>query len=202
MRQLFSVRNLVLMGLMGAISVVIMLFEIPLPFIAPSFYELDFSEVPVLIGTFALGPIAGVIIELLKILLHLLIRGTSTAGVGELGNFLIGCALCLPAGMIYKYNRTKKGAIIGMVVGTIFMAVVGCFINAYILLPFYAEAFMGGMEPIIAAGAAVRGSVDSVFTFVVLLVAPFNIIKGIFVSLLTFLLYKRIGRLIKKFTNR
>lgn len=98
---------------------VLMLFDIPLPF-APTFYKIDFSEVPVLIGAFTMGPVAGALIELVKILLNLLIRGTSTAGVGDLGNFLIGCAMCIPASLIYQKLHSRKGAIIGMVTGTVF----------------------------------------------------------------------------------
>lgn len=199
MKKLFTTKNLVLMALLTALAIVLMLFEFPIPFIAPNFYELDFSEVPVLIGTFSMGPIAGIIIELLKILLNLLINGTTTVGVGELGNFLIGCAFVVPAGIIYQLNRTKKGAIIAMVTGTLTMTVLGCFINAWLLLPFYANAYFGGMEPIIEAGQLVRASVTGVWSFVVLLVAPFNLIKGVLDSILTFLLYKRIGNLVKKF---
>ena len=114
-----GVRALVQIGMLSAIAVVLMLFEIPLPF-APSFYEIDFSEVPVLVGCFVMGPVAGAAIEFVKILLNFLINGTVTAGVGELGNFLIGCAFCVPAGIIYRKNSSRKGAIIGMVTGTLY----------------------------------------------------------------------------------
>ena len=158
---------------------------------------MDLSEVPVLIGSFALGPAAGVVIELIKILLKLIIKSSSTAGIGDLANFLVGCAFVVPAGIIYKKNRTKKGAIIGMITGILTMVIAGSLLNGFVLLPVYAKAF-GGMETIIAAGTAVHSSVNSVFTFVALCVAPFNIIKGVVVSILTFLLYKRISPLIKK----
>ena len=130
-KNLFTARNLAIMGMMGALSAVVMLFEFPLPFIAPPFYEIDFSEVPVLIGSFMIGPAAGVIIELIKILIKLLIKPTSTAFVGEFANFVIGCALVVPASIIYRRHKTKKTAIIGMVVGSIFMAITGIFVNAY-----------------------------------------------------------------------
>lgn len=109
-----SIRNVVQIGMFGALAAVLMLFEFPLPFIAPPFYELDLSEIPVLIGTFSMGPVAGVLIELIKILVKLMLKGTSTAYVGDAANFVIGCCLLLPAGIIYKKNRTKKGAAIGM----------------------------------------------------------------------------------------
>ena len=128
-KQRIGIRTMVQVGMLSAIATVLMLFEIPLPF-APSFYEIDFSEVPVLIGCFTMGPLAGVAIEMVKILLNFLINGTVTAGVGEIANFLIGCALCVPAGLIYKRQGTRKGALIGMAVGTGMMVIVGCVINA------------------------------------------------------------------------
>ena len=175
----------------------LMLFEFPIPLIAPPFYELDFSEVPVLIGTFAMGPIAGVAIELVKILLNFIINGTITAGVGEFGNFLIGCSLIVPAGIIYHMEKTKKHAIVGMVTGTIFMAVAGCFINAYLLLPAYSSGLGIPMDSLVGMGTAINPAIDSVFTFVLLAVGPFNLLKGVVVSILTMLLYKRVSVLIK-----
>lgn len=192
-----SVRKTALIGMFGAIAAVLMFIEMPIPVIAPPFYKIDFSEVPVLIGTFAMGPVAGILIELIKILLHLLVKGTSTAGVGELGNFIVGLALVLPAGLIYRVHKTRRTAVVGMVVGTLTMVLAGSLINAFVLLPMYAAAF-GGMEAIIAAGTAVHSSVDSVFGFVALCVAPFNLIKGVITSILTMLLYKRISGLIKR----
>lgn len=128
-------RTMVEIAMLSAIAVVLMLFEFPLPFIAPPFYELDFSEVPVLIGAFALGPWAGVIIEAIKILLNLVINGTITAFVGEIGNFIIGVAFVLPAALIYKHKKSKKTAMIGLATGGIIMIVASCFINVFILLP-------------------------------------------------------------------
>ena len=187
-----GVRTIVQAGKLGAIAVVLMLFEIPLPF-APSFYEIDFSEVPVMIGTFAIGPVAGAAIELVKILLNFIINGTTTAGVGEVANFLIGCALVVPAGIIYRRKRTRTGAIIGMAVGTVFMTLIGCLLNAYVLLPVYATAFQMPIDALVAMGTAVNGSIDSLFTFVAFAVAPFNLLKGVLVSLIVFLIYKKIS---------
>lgn len=193
-KQLLSVKNVVLMGMFGALAAVLMLFEFPLPFIAPPFYGLDLSEIPVLVGTFAMGPVAGVIIEFVKILVKLLLKPTSTGGVGEFANFCIGCALILPAGWIYKIKRTKKSAVIGMAVGTVSMAVVGAILNAVVMLPFYSN-FMP-LDTIIAAGAAINPAISNIWTFVILAVAPFNLIKGGIVSLVTALVYKRISIII------
>ena len=193
-KKLLNVRNVVLMGMFGAIGAVLMLFEFPLPFIAPSFYGLDLSEIPVLVGTFAMGPVAGAVTEMVKILIKLVLKPTSTGFVGEFANFCIGCALVLPAGIIYKLRKTKQGAIIGMVTGTVCMALVGAVLNALVMLPFYSN-FMP-LEAILQAGAAINPAIGSVWTFVFLAVAPFNLIKGALVSMITALVYKRISIMI------
>lgn len=185
-------REMAQIGMLAAISVVLMLFEIPLPF-APAFYEIDFSEVPVLVGCFTMGPLAGAAIELIKILLNFVINGTQTAGVGEIANFIIGCAFCVPAGIIYKKNRTRKGALVGMATGTGLMVILGCFINAFVLLPVYATAFGMPMDALIGMGTAVNEHITSLSTFVIFAVAPFNLLKGILVSLIVLLIYKKIS---------
>ena len=183
-------------GMLGAIAVVLMLFEIPLPF-APSFYEIDFSEVPVLVGCFAMGPLAGVLIELIKIVLNLLINGSITAGVGEIANFIIGCSFIVPAGIIYQRMKSKHGAIVGMVTGTLFMTILGCFVNAYILLPAYAKAFEWPIEALVEMGTAVNGNINSLFTFVMFAVVPFNLLKGVLVSIIVLCIYKKISPILK-----
>ena len=190
-------RKLVEIGMLGAIATVLMLFVFPIPFIAPPFYELDFSEVPVLVGAFALGPMAGATIELVKILINLLINGTATAFVGEIGNYLLGCSFIIPAALIYKKHKTKKNALIAMVIGTIVMTVFGCFLNAYVLLPTYATAFGMPIDAIVGMGSAINANINDVMTFVIIAVAPFNIIKGIIVSVITLLIYKHISPILK-----
>lgn len=186
-----NARKIAQIGMLGAIAVILMLFEIPLPF-APSFYEIDLSEVPVMVGCFVMGPLAGVAIEFIKILLNFVINGTVTAGVGEFGNFLIGCAMIVPAGMIYKKMHTRKGAIVGMSVGTVFMTAAGCFINAYLLLPAYAKAFGMPIDALVGMGTAVNPKITSLTSFVMFAVAPFNLLKGVIVSVIVFLIYKKI----------
>ena len=192
-----KIKKMALIGMMGAISTILMLFEVPLPFLAPPFYELDLSEVPVLIGSFSLGPVAGVTIELIKILLNLLINGTITAGVGELGNFLIGCSFILPASLIYKRKKDKKHAMVGLVSGITVMTVIGCVINAYVLLPAYSAGLELPMDVLIDMGTQIHSSIDSIMSFVILTVAPFNLVKGIVISIVTLILYKRISIFIK-----
>jgi len=191
-----SIRAITQIGMLGAIAVVLMLFEIPLPF-APSFYEIDLSEVPVLIGCFSMGPLAGALIELVKIVLNLVINGSITAGVGEVANFIIGCSLCVPAGIIYQKMKSKKGAIIGLVTGTVFMTVLGCFVNAYILLPTYAAAFKMPIEGLVEMGTAVNANIISLFTFVMFAVAPFNLLKGVLVSIIVLCIYKKISPILR-----
>jgi riboflavin transporter FmnP len=190
-------RKLVEIGMLGAIATVLMLFEFPIPFIAPPFYELDFSEVPVLVGAFALGPFAGAAIELVKILINLLINGTATAFVGEIGNYILGCSFVIPAAIIYKKKKSKKNALIAMVVGTIAMTIFGCILNAYVLLPTYAAAFGMPIDAIVGLGSAINGNITNVMTFVIIAVAPFNILKGIAVSTITLLIYKHISPILK-----
>ena len=189
-----STKNLVLMAMFGALGGVLMLFEFPLVFIAPSFYGLDLSEVPVLVGTFAMGPGAGVIIELVKIAVKLVLKPTTTGFVGEFANFVVGCALVVPAGMIYHSKKSKKSAICGMIAGTIIMTVTGVVINAVVMLPFYSNVMP--LETIIAAGSAINPAVSNVWTFAIICVGPFNLVKGTVVSFVTQLVYKRISNLI------
>lgn len=189
-------RKTVKIGMLAAIAVVLMLFEIPLPF-APPFYEIDFSEVPVLIGAFAMGPAAGAAIELVKILLNVVLTGTDTVGVGELANFVIGCSLCMPAAMIYKKNKSKKNAFIGLAVGTVLMVIVGCIMNAYVMLPVYAKAFGLPLDSLVQMGTAVNPNITSLSSFVMLAVAPFNLLKAVLVSLVVLLIYKKISPIFK-----
>ena len=188
-----KVRFITQVGMLGAIAVILMAFEIPLPF-APAFYKIDFSEVPALIGCFAMGPAAGAMIELVKIVLHLLISGTSTAGVGDIANFAIGCAFILPAAWIYKAKHSRKSAMIGMAAGTVF---IGCFLNAYVLLPAYAKAFSMPIDALVGMGTAVNGHITNLLTFVVFAVAPFNLLKGAMVSAVVLLIYKKISPILK-----
>lgn len=189
--RLLTTKNVVLMGMFGALAGVLMIFELPLPFIAPSFYGLDVSEVPVLVGTFALGPLAGAVMEVVKIMVKLVLKPTSTGFVGELANLTFGCCMVVPAGIIYKYRKTKKGAMTGLMVGTALFTAVGIIGNALVMLPFYSN-FMP-LDTIIAAGAAINPAISNIWTFAVICVGPFNLVKGIVVSLITVLVYKRVS---------
>lgn len=193
-----NVRMLTQIAMLSAIAALLMLVEFPMPFLAPTFYQLDFSEVPVLIGAFAMGPLAGAAIELVKILMNFVLNGTITAGVGELANLLIGCAFVVPAGIIYKKAKTRKNAVIGMIVGTVCMAVTAAVLNAFLLLPVYGKAFGMPVDAFVEMGTAIFPVIDSLFTFCLFSVVPFNLLKGILVSGLTLGLYKHISRLLKQ----
>ena len=189
-------RRVAYVGIFAAISAVLVYFEFPLPF-APGFYELDFSEIPVLICSFSLGPVAGVVCEFLKVVLKLFLKGTSTAFVGDLATFVVGSALILPASAVYFANKTKKGAILGMAVGTVCITVVGSLFNAVYLIPTFSVLFGQPLDVIIGMGTAINPAITSVNTLVLFAVAPFNLLKGAVDSIITFLLYKHIERLLR-----
>lgn len=185
-------------GILGALAAIIMVFEFPIPFIAPSFYELDFSEVIVLLGGFSLGPLAAVGIEAVKIGVNLLINGSDTAFVGELANFLMGCSLVVPAALIYQKMHSRKGAVIGMAVGSVSITAVSCVLNAYLMVPLYAKLFHLPLDQIIGMGNEINTGINSLTAFIMLAVGPFNLFKGFLVSLITGLMYKKISPLLKK----
>ena len=195
---IFTARKVAMVGMFSALAMILMLFEFPLPF-APGFYELDFSELPILIGTFAFGPAAGVLMEFVKILLKLFIKGTSTAFVGDLANFVVGCSLILPASLVYVFRKNKKSAIAGCVTGTLAMTLFGTAFNAIYLLPAFAEMYHMPMDELLAMGAAVNPLMTegSIISFVAVCVAPMNLIKGASVSLVTMLVYKPLSPIIK-----
>ncbi|MBQ1264791.1 MAG: ECF transporter S component [Oscillospiraceae bacterium] len=192
--KLGAARTVSFVAMFSALAAVLMMIEIPL-FFAPSFYKLDISELPVLICAFYLGPVSGVVCELLKVTLELLLRGTSTAFVGEFANFAVGCSFVLPASIVYHAIKTKKGAKIAMVAGTLFLTVFGSFFNAWYLLPKFAELYGMPMDAIIGMASAVNPHINSVTTLVAFAVVPFNLLKGVLVSFLTFILYKRVEKL-------
>lgn len=196
--KIFTTRKVAMIGMFSAIAGMLMLFEFPLPMIAPPFYELDFSELPVMICGFAFGPMAGVIAEFLKILIKLFLKSTSTAFVGDLANFVVGCTMILPATILYHLKKNKRMAVVACVVGTLCMAVFGTAFNAIYLIPAFAKLYGMPLEAIIEMGTAINASIDNIVTFVIICVAPLNIIKGTMISLLTMLVYKPLSPIIKE----
>lgn len=194
-----KVRTLVQTAMLGAAAGVLMNFEFPLPFLAPPFYQLDFSEVPVMIAAFSMGPLMGMAVELIKILLHFVLHGTMTAGVGELANFLFGCSYLIPAALIYRWRnkKTRLHAVTGMAAGTVLTTVLACFVNAFVLLPVYGKAFGMSVDALVAMGGEVNSSVTNILTFAAIILVPFNLFKYTLVSLIVFLIYKRIRMILR-----
>lgn len=203
-QEQLKLKRMVIIALLSAISVVLMYFEFPLWF-APGFYKLDFSEIPVIVGAFTLGPVAGLSIEFIKIFLKILIKGTETVFVGEFANFLIGSAFVIPASFLYAMRKNRKNAIIGLSLGSIVATVAGAFLNAFILLPKYAEVFGPrmnmnydqAMNSFIAAGTEKNPAIQNMVTFVLFAVTPFNLIKYGAVSIIAILIYKKISHILK-----
>ena len=195
-RKVTSARRVSIVGIYAAMATVLHILDFPLLFMAPEFYKLDFSEVPVLLCGFYLGPSATVACEGLKILLKLLLKGTSTAFVGDFANFAVGCSLVLPATILYHIRKTRRGAIVGLLVGSAVLTVFGSAFNAIYLLPKFAALYGISLEAIIAMGSKIHSSITDVSGFVLLCVAPLNLVKGVSVSVLTLLLYKRIEKIL------
>lgn len=194
--KILTTRKTAMIGMFSAIAGVLMTIELPVPF-APPFYGIDASELPVLICGFAFGPVAGVLTEFLKIVIKLLFKPTSTAFVGELANFCVGCAMILPATIIYHIKKKKVTAILASAVGTMTMTVFGTLFNAVYLLPTFAVMFGMPLDAIIGMGTEINANVTNVFTFVAFCVAPLNLLKGAGVSILTFALYKPLSPILK-----
>ena len=195
--RILTTRKIAVIGVFSAIACVVHLFDFPLPF-APPFYKLDFSEIPVLICGYAFGPVAGVMTEFVKVLLKLAVKGTSTAFVGDLANFVVGCSLVLPASVVYSFFKTRKGAVAACFTGTVSITICGTLLNAVYLLPAFAALYGMPMEALIAMGTAINGSITGVMSFVLLAVAPLNLLKGASVSLVTMLVYKSLSPLMKE----
>lgn len=193
-RQVSPARRCSIIGICAAIATILHILDFPLLFIAPEFYKLDFSELPVLLCGFFLGPSATVACEGIKILLKLLLKGTSTAFVGDFANFFVGCSLVLPATIFYHLHKSKHSAIIGLIIGSICITVFGSAFNAIYLLPKFTQLFDMPLEAIIGMGSKIHPQINNVTSFVFFCVAPLNLLKATMVSILTMLLYKRVAR--------
>ena len=188
----FDIRAVAQVGILGGMAFLLMMVEIPLWF-APGFYKLDLSEIPVLIGGFAIGPLAGGMIELVKVVLYFFIHGSSTAGVGDFANFVIGCCMVVPAALIYKRRKTRRTAMLGLAAGTLLMTVAGSLANAYVLLPLFAGVMHLPLGTFVQMGTQVNPAITDLGTLILFAVVPFNLLKGVLVSVVTALLYKKVS---------
>lgn len=182
-------RYIAKIGILSAIAVILMFFEVPLPMM-PSFLKLDASELPAIIGAFVLGPMAGIGIEFIKNLLH--VASTQTMGIGEIANFLVGAAFILPAGYLYQKYKSQRGAIISLTIGTFSMMLVASLLNYFILLPLYQAVLHFPLEQIINMGTVANPNIIDLKSFITMAIAPFNLIKGVVISVFTLLIYKKI----------
>ncbi len=187
-------RAIAVTAMLSAVSCVLQFLEFPLPFLIPSFVEFDFSDLPALIGSFSMGSLFGVVICLVKNTIHLLF--TTTAGVGELANFLLSASFVFVAGVVYHFKRNRAGALFGSLLGALFMALVSIPINFYITYPFYFAVF-APEEVILSAYQALLPSVSTTIECLLIFNAPFNLLKGIVTSAIAFGIYKHISPLIK-----
>ena len=182
-------------GILGALGFVLMLLEFSLPFIIPSFIKLDFSEIPALISAFAYGPIYGILVCLIKNLLHLFV--TSSAGVGELSNFVLGAIFVGAAGAVYKKIHSRKGALIGSLIGAFIMAVISIFTNYFIVYPAFSVLYGLPMDAILGMYKALLSSVNNLFDALIIFNLPFNLAKGILDAAICFAIYKKISPILK-----
>ena len=194
MRSVTKARRISIIAICSAMAAVLHMLDFPLLFLAPEFYKLDFSELPVMLCGFYLGPSAAVACEGMKILLKLLLKGTSTAFVGDFANFAVGCSLVLPAVSIYHIRKTRISALWGLLAGTLVLSCFGSAFNAWYLLPKFSQLYDLPLDAIIAMGSNIFPAVKNLPTFVLLCVAPLNLIKGISVSVLTLALYKKVAK--------
>ena len=191
-------RRIAACAILTAMAVLLMYLEIPLPFM-PSFLKFDFSELPVLIGSFALGPVWGIVIELLKNLIHLPV--TQTMGIGELSNFITGVIYVGTAGIIYRMFVSKKGAAIAMIIATLVLAAVSVPVNAFLTLPLYGSVMGFPIEAIIGMSAAVNPLVKDKVSLLLAVFVPFNLFKGFIVAGITYFVHLPLSKLINKTYN-
>ena len=193
--KFLTVSTLVKISILSAIGYILMFISVPLPMLFPEFLKIDISDLTALLGGISLGPMAGVTIAFLKNLLQFITGMSTTGGVGEFANFLIGGSFVFTVSYIYSKKRNIQGVIIGLVSGMVVMTVVGCVANYFIILPFYATIGWS-IDAVVSMGAAINPVIDSKMSFVIWMIAPFNILKSGLMSLLTLPMYKKTEKIL------
>ena len=196
-KKVLTTKNLTMIAMFSAISAVLMVFEIQLPF-SPSFVKFDFSDLPVMLGGFLIGPFAGGIIVFMKILLHFLLNGTTSFFVGDLSNLLLTLSFVLPASFIYQQKKTKKTTIQGLLVSIICTSLLAIIFNLFLIFPLYLKVLNLKMVDLINMIHVVNPLVKDVFTMIVFSLLPFNLFKYSIVSMITMLSYKKFSILFKE----
>lgn len=188
-----KLRNLVKVGILSAMSFILMFIQFPIP-IAPPFMKVDLADVPALIGGFSMGPIYGVLVQLIKNLLNL--TKTSTGGVGEISNFIVGGLFVFISASIYQRKKTKRTATIALIAGMLIMTLTATISNAFVIFPLYGKIMGIGMDTFVQMTQKVNGLVNSYFTLMIFAIVPFNLVKAIIEIFVTKLLYKRVSRIL------
>ena len=193
----FGISDITKISILSAISVLLMLIKLPLPF-APSFMEVDIAELPALIGGFAMGPIAGFVIVCIKILLNILITGTKTFYVGELSNLIVSSTFVLTTAIIYQKYKTKKSALLGLLLGSIAMSIIATISNYFVIFPIYANILKLDLNAFVEMVSKINPLVKNYFTLMIFSILPFNLVKTFITSIVTSILYKKISPILKR----
>lgn len=192
-----NTKKIIQIAMLSAVALVIYYLDFPVP-LMPPFIKLDLSNVVCLFAGFTTGPVGGVLVCLIKNVIHVAIKGFGTTmGIGDIFDFVTSAALTLTASLIYKKNHTKKGAVIGCVIGTLVFAGISLPLNYFIVYPIYAKAF-GGMEAIMSAYQAILPSVGNIFSALCIFNLPFTIVKGILCAAVTIVIYKPLITALRK----
>lgn len=196
MKKSLTNKNIARIGILGALGAFLMLLDFPI-FLAPGFYKLDVGDLPCLIGAFAMGPIPALFIQIIKIIVKLFLKPTSTKFIGEIAAFIFSSTYCVAASIVYKTNKTKKGAFKAILIGSLAMVIVSTLANYLFIIDAYASLYGMQIEAIISLGNKIFPVINDLLSFCLCCVLPFNIVKAAIVDVLTLLLYKRISPLLK-----
>ena len=193
--SMIRTKDMTKVGMLSVIAFILMYFQLPITFVAPPFMKLDISDLPVLMGAFTMGPVFGIIIAALKNIMHIIFKGTMTAGIGELSNFLISSTFAFVSAYFYRKHRTYKGAIISLTLGVLAMTCLAMLSNYFVVFPLYAKVMP--MDAIIEMGSAITPRITGLFSMMIYSVLPFNLIKGFTTSAVMMLVYKKISPIFK-----
>lgn len=193
--SMLRTKDMTKVGMLSVIAFILMYFQLPITFVAPPFMKLDISDLPVLMGAFTMGPVFGIIIAALKNIMHIIFKGTMTAGIGELSNFLISSTFAFVSAYFYRKHRTYKGAIISLTLGVLAMTFLAMLSNYFVVFPLYAKVMP--MDAIIAMGSAITPRITGLFSMMIYSVLPFNLIKGFTTAAVMMLVYKKISPIFK-----
>ena len=200
MKKYLNIRSIPMIAILGGLGAILMFMDFPIPF-APPFYKVDLGDIPCLIGGFVLGPVPALFIQILKIIIKLLIKPTSTAFVGEVAAFIFSCSYCVVASIIYEKNKTRSNAIKAIVIASIVMVIVSLIANYFFIIPAYVELYKLPLEAIISMGSAIFPFINDKFSFVISCVLIFNLVKVVLVDIVVLVLYKHVSPIIKRFSK-